>query len=62
MAMQSPHVQWKGCCLCNPHKDRAEGQARRKPLAELRRLGGVRRVSRHDLGSDERHRGIDLQT
>lgn len=51
MAKQSPHKTWKGCQLCTPHKDRAQGQAVRKPLAELRSLGKTRRVSRHYLGS-----------
>lgn len=50
MAKQSPHKTWKGCQLCKPHKNRANGQSIRKPTSELRRLGKVRRVSRHDLG------------
>ncbi len=50
MAKQSPHVQWSGCRLCKPNKHRANGQAARKPLPELRRVGKARRVSRHDLG------------
>jgi hypothetical protein len=50
MAKQSPHKTWKGCRLCSPHKNRANGQAARKPLAELRKLGKLRRVSRHELG------------
>jgi len=50
MAKQSPHKQWKGCRMCKPHKDRAHGQAIRKPISELRKLGRVRRVGRHDLG------------
>ena len=54
MAKQSPHKQWKGCRVCKPHKHRVNGQAARKPLAELRFLGKVRRVSRHDLGLDWR--------
>jgi hypothetical protein len=52
MAKQSPHKQWKGCRLTKPNKHRVNGQAARKPLAELRFLGKVRRVSRHDLGLD----------
>ncbi|HTU38915.1 MAG TPA: hypothetical protein VMF35_13030 [Acidimicrobiales bacterium] len=50
MAKQSPHAQWKGCRLCKPHKHRAHGQAVRKPIPELGRLGKRRRVARHDLG------------
>jgi hypothetical protein len=50
MAKQSPHTQRKGCGLCKPHKHGANGQSVRKPFSELRRLGKVRRVSRHDLG------------
>ena len=50
MAKQSTHVTWKGCPLCKPHKNRAHGQAVRKPMPELRRLGKRRRVSRHELG------------
>jgi len=50
MAKQSPHTQRKGCGPCKPHKHSANGQAIRKPVAELRRLGKIRRVSRHDLG------------
>lgn len=61
MAKQSPHVQWKGCLVCKPHKHRGQGQSARKALAELRWLGKVRRVGRHDLGADERHRGIELE-
>lgn len=40
----------KGCSLCSPHKHRDRGQAERKPLPELRRIGKLRRVTRHDLG------------
>ena len=40
----------KGCALCKPHKYLDAGQSRRKPFTELRRLGKLRRVSRHDLG------------
>lgn len=42
--------RWKGCRLCKPHKHAGNGQARRKPVGELRRLGKRRRVSRGDLG------------
>lgn len=49
MAKQSPHTRWKGCCLmCAVHRD--EGQSERKPINELRHIGKLRRVSRHDLG------------
>jgi hypothetical protein len=50
MAKQSPHTRWKGCRTCKVHKFKDAGQSMRKPRAELRRLGKVRRVSRHDLG------------
>jgi hypothetical protein len=42
--------RWKGCRLCKPHKHAGNGDARRKPAAELRTIGRRRRVSRHDLG------------
>jgi len=45
-----PHRRLKGCALCKPYKMRTEGQAKRKPWAELRALGKRRRVARHDLG------------
>jgi hypothetical protein len=45
--------RWKGCQLCKPHKHAAEGQARRKSVQELRRLGRSRRISRHDLGDHD---------
>ena len=50
MTKHSPHVVWKGCPTCKPHKHRGNGQAARKPLPELRRIGKLQRVSRHDLG------------
>ncbi len=40
----------KGCGICNPHKHRNAPQAHKKPLPELRRIGKLRRVTRHDLG------------
>lgn len=46
----STHRRWKGCQLCKPQKFRDLGQAKRKPVGELRRIGKRRRVSRHDLG------------
>jgi len=46
----SPHSQAKGCGLCKPHKHSGNGQAVRKPWGELRQIGKVRRVSRHDMG------------
>ncbi len=49
MAKQSPHVAWKGCRLCKPHKDRRAGQAVRQPWSVLRQVGRRRRVSRHAL-------------
>lgn len=42
--------RWKGCALCKPHKHAGNGQAIRKNVPELRRIGKKRRVSRHDLG------------
>ena len=39
-----------GCPMCKPNKYRQQGQAERKPWAELRYLGKRKRVSRHDLG------------
>lgn len=42
--------RWKGCRMCKPYKDASNGQAERKPVSELRRIGQARRVSRHDLG------------
>ncbi|WP_254127043.1 hypothetical protein [Aquihabitans sp. G128] len=42
----------KGCQLCKPHQHAARGQAHRTSRAELRMLGKVRRVTRHDLGTD----------
>ena len=46
----SPHRRWKGCPLCKDHKFRDHGQAVRKPVAELRKIGKRKRVGRHDLG------------
>ena len=46
----SPHRRWKGCPLCKDHKFRDHGQAVRKPIAELRKIGKRKRVGRHDLG------------
>jgi hypothetical protein len=42
--------RWKGCQLCKPHKHAGQGDAERKPMGELRRIGKRRRVNRHDLG------------
>lgn len=53
MVKQSPHVQWNGCRFCRPNKHRENGQSHRKPPAELRFIGKVRRVSRHDLGDHD---------
>ena len=50
MGHASKMVGQKGCHLCKPHKFRDAGQAHRKRFAELRRLGKLRRVGRHDLG------------
>jgi len=33
-----------------PHKHAGHGDAERKPVAELRRIGKRRRIRRHDLG------------
>lgn len=49
----SPHRQWKGCQLCQPHKDRRLGRAQRDPWAVRRQLGTKRRAPRHDV-PDER--------
>ncbi len=46
----SPHRRWKGCPMCKDYKFRDLGQARRKPIGELRKIGKKRRVSRGDLG------------
>lgn len=51
--------QWSGSFPAGG-KDRRPGQSWRKTVPELRKIGKVRRISRHDLGSDERHRGVDL--
>jgi hypothetical protein len=53
MVKQSPQVQWNGCRLCRPQKHRENGQSARKPLAELRFIGKIRRVIRHDLGDHD---------
>ena len=50
MGHKSKMVRQKGCNLCQPHKHRDSGQSQRKPFAELRRIGKIRRVTRHDLG------------
>lgn len=52
MTKQSPHKTWKGCPLCKPHKDKALGQRARKPWSELRKIGKLRRISRHDLSDN----------
>jgi hypothetical protein len=39
--------------LCKPHKHAGNGQAARKHRTDLRSLGKVRRVSRHDVGDAE---------
>lgn len=49
----SPHRNWKGCQLCQPHKNRAYGRAIRDPWAVRRQLGSKRRASRHEV-PDER--------
>lgn len=36
--------------MCKYYKFKDNGQSIRKPLAELRKLGKRKRVSRHDLG------------
>lgn len=43
----------KGCAMCNPNKFKDNSQSARKPWSELRRLGKLRRVSRHDHGRDD---------
>lgn len=49
---QSPHRRWSGCQLCKSYKFRDAGQSERKPFSELRKIGKLRRVSRHDLHDD----------
>lgn len=51
---RSSNRRWKGCQVCKPHKHAGNGQAHRKDLHELRSIGKKRRVSRHDLGDQER--------
>ncbi|MDQ1432569.1 MAG: hypothetical protein QOF40_3171 [Actinomycetota bacterium] len=46
----SPHRRWKGCQLCKGYKFRDNGQSHRQPLSTLRKVGKLRRVTRHDLG------------
>jgi hypothetical protein len=46
----SPHRTWKGCPHCKPHKRHGASPAHKKSLAELRVIGKIRRVTRHDLG------------
>lgn len=45
--------RWKGCQLCKPYKFKDAGQAERKPWAELRAMGKRRRVSRHDITTED---------
>lgn len=45
-----PTRRRKGCGVCKPNKFRDGGQAARRPLATLRKVGKARRVTRHDLG------------
>lgn len=40
-------------CACNKGKISVDGQAKRKPVAELRMLGRNRRVSRHEIPPDD---------
>lgn len=47
---RTSHRRWKGCPLCKPHKHAGNGQADRKTRTDLRQLGKVRRVRRHELG------------
>jgi hypothetical protein len=58
MAKQSSRTQRKGVGLCKPYKHRANGQAVRKPVPELRRLGRSRRVSRHEPATERHHPGV----
>lgn len=46
----SPTRRHKGCTVCRPYKVRGSGIAARTPLPALRKIGKLRRVSRHDLG------------
>lgn len=55
MGHASKMPRQKGCHLCKPHKHRDAGQSHRKPFGELRRLGKLRRVSRHELGDAMGH-------
>lgn len=46
---QSTHRRWSGCPICKSYKHRDAGQSVRKPFSELRKIGKLRRVSRHDI-------------
>lgn len=56
MVKQSPHTRWKGCPICNPHKDTRHGDAYRilGKHSTLRAFGGrTRRLSRKDVPDQE---------
>jgi hypothetical protein len=38
--------------MCKDYKFRDLGQAKRKPLAELRKIGKNRRVKRHEIPAE----------
>lgn len=46
----SPHRRWKGCALCAPHKTRGNGRSVRDPFNVNKKIGKLRRTTRHDLG------------
>jgi len=39
--------------MCKDYKFKDAGQGRRKPFAELRRIGKRKRVTRHEIPEDE---------
>ena len=61
MPNHHPSRSWRGCAMCKPHKRRGTGRAAKGPVTARRRLGRVRRYSRHSLGHDDsdRTRGHD---
>lgn len=48
----SSHRQWKGCRVCKPWKHRGNGDAARTPFRELRKVGQLKRINRHDVSTD----------
>lgn len=49
MPNHHPSRSWRGCAMCKPHKRRGAGRAVKDPVAVQRRLGNVRRYSRHSV-------------